>query len=216
MPRYELAIFDFDGTLADSRDWAIAELGGAAQRFGFRAVGAAEIEMLRGRTSREITTYLGIPFWKVPQITAHMRERMAADAERIALFPGVAPALEALAQGGVRLAIVSSNSESNVRKILGPSNAARIERFSCGTGIFGKARRLRSVMRRSGVSPARTVCVGDETRDIEAAQEAGADSAAVTWGYANAQAFARFRPTWTFETFAEAVLAILGPEAPGR
>jgi phosphoglycolate phosphatase len=216
MPRYELAIFDFDGTLADSADWAIAELNGAAQRFGFRAVGAAEIEMLRGRTSREITTYLGIPFWKLPQIATHMRERMAADAERIALFPGVAPALEALARGGVRLAIVTSNSESNVRKILGVSNAERIERFSCGTGLFGKARRLRSVIRRSGVSPARTLYVGDETRDIEAAREAGADSAAVTWGYANAEVFARFQPTWTFASFAEAVHAIVGPEPPRR
>jgi len=217
MPRYDLAIFDFDGTLADSRDWAIAELRQAAQLFGFRSVDdEAEIARLRGQTSQEITAYLGIPFWKIPQITAHMRERMRVNAQRIALFPAVSGSLEALEAAGVRLAIVSSNSEDNVRTILGPANAARIERFSCGTAIFGKARRLRAVMRRSGVSPKNTLCIGDETRDLEAAREAGADSAGVAWGYANAEALARLGPTLMFETFADAVSALVGPATVQR
>jgi phosphoglycolate phosphatase len=210
-PRFELVIFDFDGTLADSADWAIGQLNGAARRFGFRSVSDEEIAMLRGRTSQEITAYLGIPFWKLPRIAADMRKRMAADAARIALFSGVSELLAALAAAGVRMAIVSSNSEENVRTILGPPNVARIEQFSCGTAMFGKARRLRRVIRSVGVSPKRTLCIGDETRDIEAAREAGADSAAVAWGYADAGALAAFRPTFLFRSLADALPTIVPP-----
>jgi len=213
MPRYELVIFDFDGTLADSQAWAISQLKEAAPRFGFRAVNDAEIAMLRGRSSREIIAYLGVPFWKIPRITAHMRARMAEDAARIGLFPAIPALLAALAGAGVQLSVVSSNSEQNVRRILGADNAARIEHFSCGAAMFGKARRLRAVMRRSGVSPERTLCIGDETRDIEAAREAGADSGAVAWGYATAEALAQFEPTFLFATPADALAAIVGQEA---
>jgi phosphoglycolate phosphatase-like HAD superfamily hydrolase len=38
MPRYKLAIFDFDGTLADSFPWFIGAVNDAAARFGFRGV----------------------------------------------------------------------------------------------------------------------------------------------------------------------------------
>jgi phosphoglycolate phosphatase len=36
MNRYDLAIFDFDGTLADRAEWFFAACDGAAARFGLR------------------------------------------------------------------------------------------------------------------------------------------------------------------------------------
>ena len=38
--------------------------------------------------------------------------------------------------------------------------------------------------------------VGDETRDIEAAQKAGVSIAAVTWGYNSAEVLRRFSPDY--------------------
>lgn len=209
MLRYELVIFDFDGTLADSADVAISELKAASQRFGIRAVSDEEIAMLRGRTSQEITRYLGIPLWKIPRIMAHMRERMTANADRIRLFPGVSEIFAALSTAGVRLAIVSSNTEANVRKILGADNAARIEHFACGASMFGKGRRFRSVIRRAGVDASKTLCIGDETRDIEAARDARAHSAAVAWGYAKVDVLVRQAPTLVLETMASVVRAVV-------
>jgi phosphoglycolate phosphatase len=200
MANYQLVIFDFDGTLADSGDWMVRTLNEIAGQFGLRRVSEQEVDMLRGRSNREIVRYLGVPLWKVPRIATEMRRRIAEDAEQIKLFPGVERLLETLHERGVTLAIVSSNSETNVRRILGPHNAARIAMFDCEAAIFGKARKLRAVMKKFRVAPEATLYVGDETRDIEAAQEVRVASGAVTWGYAKSDILFNFKPTLTFRS----------------
>ena len=40
---YQLAIFDFDGTLADSSDWFLRNFDDMADRFGFRRIADAEL-----------------------------------------------------------------------------------------------------------------------------------------------------------------------------
>lgn len=199
MTTYRLIIFDFDGTLADSASWMIRTLNDIAGQFGLRRVSDAEVQMLRGRSNTDIVRHLGVPLWKLPKIAAEMRRRIAADIEQFKLFAGVDAMLRSLDERGVQLAIVSSNSESNVRRVLGEENAVRIDAFDCSAAMFGKAGKLRSVMRRLGMDPRATLYVGDETRDIEAAREIGVASGAVTWGYAKPDILATFKPTLTFE-----------------
>lgn len=195
---YRLIIFDFDGTLADSADWMIRTLNDIAGRFGLRRVDAAEAQMLRGRSSAEIIRHLGVPVWKLPMIAAEMRRRLSAEVERIDLFAGVGEVLRTLDERDKKLAIVSSNSEENVRHVLGAENAARIDAFDCSAAMFGKARKLRAVMRTLQMTAQQTLYIGDETRDIEAAREVNAASGAVAWGYAKPAILASFAPTLTF------------------
>jgi phosphoglycolate phosphatase len=197
---YKLVIFDFDGTLADSARWFAGELNALAVRFGFRRVTEAEIEDLRGRDTREVLQLLGVPRWKLPFIAHCVRRRMAADAEAILLFPGAKALLRRLACQGVVLGVVSSNSAQNVRRILGAEAAALVEHYECGAGLFGKAAKFRKLVRRARVQPAQTLCIGDETRDIEAARAAGLASGAVVWGYARREVLAERAPTWLFES----------------
>ncbi|MFL6619174.1 MAG: HAD hydrolase-like protein [Povalibacter sp.] len=203
MPAYELIIFDFDGTLADSGDWMIRNFNEIAQQFGIRCVTAAEIELLRGRSNREIIAYMGVPMWKLPRIATEMRRRVAEATETIQLFEGVREMLISLREAAIRTAIVSSNSESNIRRILGTDVASLIDHFECGASLFGKASKLKTVVKRSGVPRARAICIGDETRDIEAAREAGIDSGAVLWGYANAEILEAFKPSMMFASMAQ-------------
>ena len=46
-----------------------------------------------------------------------------------------------LKEAGIALAIVSSNTEANVRHVLGPC-ASRFRHYACGASMFGKAKRL--------------------------------------------------------------------------
>lgn len=197
---YKLVIFDFDGTLADSLGWLAGEVRPLARRFGFREVSEAEIAMLRGQGNREILRYLQVPAWKLPALAAHVRRRFAEDAEAIRLFPGAKALLRRLAGDGVILGVVSSNSEANVKRVLGPEVAALIGHYECGTSIFGKAARFRRLVKRARVSPGHALCVGDEARDIEAAKAAGLASAAVAWGYATRDLLAAREPTWMFDS----------------
>ncbi len=142
--------------------------------------------------------HLDVPAWKVPLIARHMRRLVARDAGELSLFPGIPGLLADLRAGGVSLALVSSNREDVVRRVLGPDSAGLIGRYACGAALFGKARRFRAVLRDSGVSPADVLCLGDELRDHHAARQAGLAFGAVTWGYTRAEALASAGPAHLF------------------
>jgi len=203
--RYRLAIFDFDGTLADTLPWSIGAMNELAERYRFRRVREEEVEAMRGWEVRRIVEHLGVPMWRMPTIVRAMRERMAASVERIPLFPGVERMLEELEARGVVIAVVTSNSEANVRAVLGPRGAARVRHFGAGAPIFGKRPRMRKVLRDSGVPAARAIAVGDEIRDLEAARAEGIAFGAVTWGYGSREALAALRPEEIFDSVEEIV-----------
>ena len=202
MTRYRLAIFDFDGTLADSLPWFRASFQDMIARFDLAPVGADEIEGLRMMTGRQIMARLNVPMWRLPAIVSDMRKRKLAAAGEISLFDGVGEMLSALQHSDIKVAIVSSDSEESVRRVLGPM-ASLISRFDCGAAVFGKHRKFRRVARRLGAKPADTICIGDELRDIEAARAAGMDSGAVAWGYAFPAALQAAGPTHFFNSIPE-------------
>jgi phosphoglycolate phosphatase len=207
--RYRLAIFDFDGTLADSFPWFAGVLDGVADRHGFRRVAAHEVEELRGMTSRAILARLGVPLWKVPRIARHMRELAARDAEQIPLFPGVPAMLRGLADAGVTLAVVTSNAEENVRRVLG-AESALVRHFRCGASIFGKGPKLRGVLAESRTPASEAIAIGDEIRDCDAARSVGLAFGAVTWGFTRAEALRALSPDAVFESPGEIAESFAG------
>ncbi|HEX2202530.1 MAG TPA: HAD hydrolase-like protein [Longimicrobium sp.] len=211
--RYRLAVFDFDGTLADSYPWFVGAMNHVADRYRFRRVEAHELDVLRGLDARGVIEHLGVPMWKMPFIVRHMRRRIAADAGRIALFPGAGDLLRRLAESGVAIALVTTNTEANVRRILGPENARLVRHWGCGASMFGKRPRIRKVLRDSRVPPAEAVCVGDELRDLHAARAEGVAFAAVTWGFTAPAALRAHAPEAVFDTMAELADA-LAPAVP--
>jgi len=203
-----LVIFDFDGTLADSASWVMRAINDSAGRFGYRRVDDAEIALLRGQDNRAIIRTLGVPIWKLPMIARHMRRRIAEDADNIPLFPGTAAMLRALSARGALLAIVTSNEEGAVRRILGPELTELFAMMECRASLFGKAPLMRRVLRRSGLPAGAAIAIGDEARDIEAARKAGIPSGAVAWGYAAPELLTSRNPTIFLERMEDVVGAL--------
>jgi phosphoglycolate phosphatase len=197
----KLVIFDFDGTLADSFPWFARVLNGVADRYGFRRVAPHEIDTLRGLSARETIVRLGVPRWKVPLIARHMRR--LKEREPVPLFDGVGAMLRRLNERGIVVAIVSSDSEANVRRTLGPELAALVAHYACGASLFGKAAKFRTVLKRSGRAAAEALCVGDELRDLDAAHGAGIAFGAVAWGYTRPDALAAGAPDRMFRSIGE-------------
>jgi phosphoglycolate phosphatase len=200
--RYRLAIFDFDGTLADSLPWLRASFHDMIARFNLTPVPAEEMDGLRGMTAREIMARLNVSKLQLPAIVSDMRKRKLAAASEISLFSGIPAMLTDLQGRGIQTAIVSSDSEASVRQVLGPATSL-ITRFDCGAALFGKHWKFRRVARKLGIKPSETICIGDEIRDIEAAKAAGMDSGAVTWGYALPAALQAAGPTYLFDSLNE-------------
>ena len=209
MPNYSLAIFDFDGTLADSFPWFIASLDQTADHFGLNRVNPDEIDSLREMSSRDALNHLRVPMLKLPAITLYMHNLFAEGMHDIPLFPDASDMLFALHQAGVKLALVSSNAEANVRHVLGPA-ASIVDHYACGASLWGKAQKFGAVMRTLRVSPAHAIAIGDEIRDIDAARQAGVSVGVTTFGYNSRHALERRSPDFLFDDYEALKQAVVG------
>jgi phosphoglycolate phosphatase len=214
-PPIRLVIFDFDGTLSDSGDWFLSVIDQLARRFKFRTIEDDEVEMLRHKSSREVIEFLGIPRWKLPLIARHVRKLVGRNAHQIELFPGTPDLLERLAATGVKVALVTSNSEKNARNILGDEHASRIDFYACGSSLFGKAPKFRRVLKKFAIPANQVLSIGDETRDIDAAREVGMRAGSVLWGYASEDVLTALNPDAVFRT-PQDILDYVAARSPGR
>lgn len=206
--RYGLAIFDFDGTLADSFPWVVSAMDEVADRFKFRRVREGELDELRHCDAREVMRRLGVPRWKLPMIARYVRSRMAAEVDRIELFEGAGPMIDTLARAGMKMAVVSANGEDTIRTVLG-SRAQHFGGFAAGVSLFGKRGKLLRMSRQIGVEPERTMVIGDEIRDLDAARKAGMAFGGVSWGLTRGDALAARRPDVLFARMDEIPKALL-------
>ena len=187
MPR-QLAVFDFDGTLADSFDTFRLCLDEAAAAHGFRPIAPGEEERVRRMSSRQLMAHLDVPLWKVPAIAVDMRRRMLARIDAVRPFPGTDAALRALAAQGTALALVTSNTFDAVRRVLGDDTLALFAHVHCGTSLFGKRFKLRELLWTTRLPADAVTCIGDEIRDADAARAVGMDFLGVSWGYTHPEA----------------------------
>ncbi|TCS36831.1 phosphoglycolate phosphatase [Paucimonas lemoignei] len=201
--KYKLAIFDFDGTLADSFPFFISVFNDLAARHGFKSISPEEIEALRGYGARQLMAHVGLSAWRFPFVARDFISRMRKNRDSVQPFAGVAYMLAYLSRQGMHLAIVSSNSQDNISQVLGPDTMRLFDAVECGASVFGKASRLRRVLRQSGVNQADAIYIGDQLTDLEAARDAGMAFGAVAWGYGSLASLKSLAPDEVFLTVAE-------------
>ncbi|MDB5312695.1 MAG: ppaX 2 [Gemmataceae bacterium] len=189
-----LIVWDFDGTLADSLAASVAVFNRLAPELGFRPV--EDVPAARGLGTRQFLRQHGISLWRLPRLVRRFHAAAADEADKLVLFAGLADVFAGLRARGVRLGILSSNREDNIRRCLRANGAEESFAFVIGyPRLFGKAKALRRILRAERLARADVLYVGDEGRDVEAARKAGVAVAAVTWGF-----------------HAEAVLRASGPD----
>jgi phosphoglycolate phosphatase len=196
--KYKLLIFDFDGTLADSFPWFVNMVNSVARQYNFRAVADEEIDGLRRLSALQLVRHLGIPLWKMPMIANYVRQHMMNEREGITLFAGIDQVLAQLHAAGVTLALVTSNAYANVEHVLGAKNLALMTYMECDVSLFGKPARYRKVLKQSGLQRHEILSIGDEIRDIEAANQERIPFGAVAWGYTHIDALRKHAPAEVF------------------
>ena len=203
----KIIAFDFDGTLANTLPWFDEILSSVAQKYNFRDPSAEEKARLRSMEAGEILQTLQIPFWKAPAILMEFRQRMQDASPNIELFDGISEALQQLHAKGYQLAILSSNSEINVRQIL-DKNVSYFDEFLCGTDLFGKPAKLGKLLDKHKLPSAECLLIGDELRDIEASRKAKVMMGSVTWGYNSRDTLQQQQPDFLFTSPADIVKAL--------
>jgi len=203
-----LAIFDFDGTVADSFAESLLAYNRVAPRLRLRRVAEAEVAELRRLGAGQLMAVLGIPMWKLPRLMIAVRADLMDHFHAVTPVPGIGEALREVARAGHHLAIVTSNSLANVHGFLARHDLDLFPTIVAGASIFGKSTRLRRLLKAAHVDGSESVYVGDTSPDIRAAREAGTAAIAVAWGFSAREPLAAETPDAVVEVTSDLAPAI--------
>jgi 2-phosphoglycolate phosphatase len=182
-------LFDFDGTLADTAPDLAAAANRLLAEHGHRPL---PLERLRPFASAGARGLVHAAFGVKPGDAEYdaMRESfLGFYAERVCkettLFPGIAELLRELAARGIRWGIVTNKSTRFTEEIVA---ALGLEPHcvACGDTTPHLKPHPASLLHAAGhleLAPADCCYLGDDLRDIKAAQAAGMRPIAVDWGY---------------------------------
>jgi phosphoglycolate phosphatase-like HAD superfamily hydrolase len=116
--------------------------------------------------------------------------------KEIKLFDGMVKTLEELHAEGHNLFIVSSNSPRNVIGLLKQHHLGEsFVDIEGGVSLFNKDKALTKLVKRNSLDSRETWYIGDELRDIDAANTTQLRSIAVTWGFTDKSTLISHQPT---------------------
>lgn len=199
LARPKLLLFDFDGTMADTLHCGLEILNHLAAEFKYRRLEDKDIARVRDMRTRELMKFLGIPPTKLAKISQRGKEELNRRIGDVQPFDGMVELLRRLQSDGFRLGILTSNSEENVSVFLKKFDIKIFDFVCTSSKLAGKGRVIRKILKAHKLKPRQVLLVGDEIRDIEAAQETGVHVAAVTWGYNSREAIAAVNPDHVVE-----------------
>lgn len=198
----KLVVWDFDGTLADSLPSMVGIFNRLAPELGFKPL--EDVNAARSVPMRQLLRQQGISLWRLPRLVRKYHAAAAEEADKLKLATGVPAVLAALAGAGVRLGVLSSNREDNIRRCLRANGAEGHFAFVVGyPRLFGKAKALKRILRAERVTREEVLYVGDELRDVEASKKAGVKVAAVTWGMHTAELLRTGKPDYVVSEASE-------------
>ena len=209
IPRFQLYLFDVDGTLVDSA----ADICGAVRQ----ALAEAGVDSLPEDYLRSFIGHHLFDLFRevLPESTQQDHERLLARYRAIYLarrhastrvYPGVEPMLAAL--GGLKSTATTKSSET-ARQVLELFGLARYFNHVQGTDGFPSKPAPDVILRsldRLGVRPENCLLVGDAAPDMEAGRRAGVRTCAVTWGYGDCVAMRAHQPDFWISSPAELLL----------
>lgn len=197
----QTVIFDFDGTIADTMDVLLDIYNNKlAPQFKCKPLKKEEKQRMRSMNPKEVMYSFGASKIKLPLMVLKARKELAKSIDSIIPHKGVCEVLRQLKEEKVRCGLLTSNSRSNVFRFLANHDLDTIFNFIyTGKHLFGKYHILRRIIRKERLSIKSTMYVGDEMRDIEAAQKVGIHVAAVTWGYNIKAALIKYSSDWIIE-----------------
>lgn len=214
---YELLIFDWDGTLADSIGRIVEAMSAAAERAGEAPSADAAVKGIIGLALSEAISVL-YPHLDARQLEVFRQHYAdiytALDQQPSPLFDGVVESLEAFRGEGYRLAVATGKARRGLDRVLkanGWEGYFDITRAADETRGKPHPLMLEEILAHCQVEPGSALMVGDSAFDLQMASNAGMHSVAVGYGAMSLQALSEFGPQVCVEHFSQLREWLAGP-----
>ncbi|MDP1997017.1 MAG: HAD-IA family hydrolase [Gallionella sp.] len=205
--RYDLIVFDWDGTVMDStaviagsiqaacRDLGLAIPGDEAAR---HVIGLGLVQALRHAVP-------DAPESMYEPLVARYRHHFLAQDQAIPLFDGARETIAELHDAGYRLGVATGKSRAGLDRALestGMKQYFHATRTADLTFSKPDPAMLFELMDELAVSTGRMLMIGDTTHDVQMAQNAGVDAVAIGHGAHPAEQLRALAPLALVQDFA--------------
>lgn len=200
MGKYDVVLFDVDGTLLDSAPGIIHTIEETLQIMGVDYYGT------------DLRKYLGPPLRKTYadffQTESEIEEAVRLYRKSYAVrgshecipYPGVYDMLHDLKKAGIRIFTATSKPTQVVEPILNEHDMARYFEAVVGASLDTerdtKTDVIRYVLRSYGLQNRKVLMVGDRMDDMKGAADCGIDAAGVVYGYGSVEEISPFHPVF--------------------
>lgn len=188
--RYDLVIFDLDGTILDTLDDLASAANAALRKSGFPARTRDEVRRFVGNGVANLMRRAlpeGTPDDVCARVLADFRAHYRAHVNDATVpYAGIPALFEALRAAGIAIAVNSNKPDDAVRTLcevhfpgllsMALGERPEIPRKPAPDGAM-------RIIGALGAAPERTLYVGDGDSDILTARNAGIDAAWVSWGF---------------------------------
>lgn len=192
-------VFDFDGTLVDSKDISIEAINVISDRHGFKRIVPEEIDELMKLTMKERCKALNVSFYKIPFYAVEFYTIYKQFIKKMKFFDGMKELLFSLKEKGYHIAVISSNSEKNIREFFEHNQVDFLQDIFCSNDVMGKDKILNRFMKDFKRESHEIIYVGDESRDIKACKSSGVKVIWASWGYDDYEVIKKFNPDYLAE-----------------
>jgi len=198
--RFDLIVFDWDGTLMDSVDWIVQCLVVAAKEQSCDIPKEQDVKNIIGLSIHKSMDKL---FPSLDQearqkyIESYSKAFFSRQITQADLFKGVADMLLQFKQRGYQLAVATGKSRHGLDKAM---QGTRLESFfditACADETASKPQpdMLNHIVKEMDVEKEKVIMIGDSTHDMEMAMNAGIASIAVLCGANSQQQMQPYNP----------------------
>jgi len=187
MKRFDLLVFDWDGTLMDSAGTIVTSLQAACTDLGLPVPSDAAARHIIGLGLNEALAELlpGLAPSDYDRLVERYRHHFLSQDHEIPLFEGAFEAIQDLSGMGFMLAVATGKSRRGLDRAFSYTNLGRFFHASrCADESFSKPHpaMLLELMDEMGTSPDKTLMIGDTTHDLQMAINARVQGVGVAYG----------------------------------
>mgnify|MGYP001201334906 CR=1 FL=1 len=205
MARYDLVVFDWDGTLMDSAAAIAESLQAACMELDLPVPSLTQARYVIGLGLTDAMKYIlpDLPAADYAKVVDRYRVHFLRRDGGTTLFPGAAAMISELHDAGFLLAVATGKSRRGLDRALAATGVGDYFHVTrCADEGFAKPHpgMLQAVMASLTATSAGTLMIGDTTHDLEMAQAAGVAALAVTYGAHDREALVRQQPLAIIDT----------------